>query len=288
MNKLPKSLCYFVAIRMDKYWLKYLFSVNKYWYRIGQDNYFWQLKIKYDFPELHLPYKYSNFRGIYWSECQRLRLLDKFIFVLKLPNPGFNEDLNEGQFSDLLRLSDNIFNSKEGLRITSILSGIVNCNIYNNKIIYGYYDGYRFSIEVGKYAIYYGFEWSFYMHNPLKHPTEFGEDLSKLINLSLPKFSDEWNICDEYFNQYENLLNPYVSFISQPTTKIILYKDNNLDDIWNKFLQKVHKNSKKIIGKYYGRIFYIIYDGSSEIYLLVEPLMDNTLINELKNILLIK
>ena len=309
MNELPKYLSYFIATRVPINSLKYLFCVNKYWSIVGQDSYFWYLKIKYDFPSLFLPYKISNFKNIYYMEHRRYQLLDKFEFVQSFPPANFGEHFDGGSLFDIFDRENELLSYNDKNRTSAILAGMVEWNIYNDEgiVLYGYHNGCKFSISI-KDEISYEFEWCCSDNSMDK--CKFARDFLELINYSLPKFSPRWTCHNEYFDQINDpLLNSYKSYELEPAKKIIIFKRNDCNDIWIKFLTKFEKKTKKVKGdcygkifyliykelddiyykkvkgNYYGRTFYLVYNGLDEIYLLIDDLLNDQIVDELREIL---
>lgn len=274
MLGLPIMSCYAMA------------RVNKRWCEVWQDDYFWFLKVKHDYPELYLPYKNSQFKYVYRSELRRQELLAKFKFGGSFESePRLDQSENTGVWTQ----NDDLTTC----RLVAILSKLAGYRIWDEDdvVLYGIYDDkYFFKI--------YGTEFDLeYVYNKDANIRHFEDELKELVNLTEPcycgsEIGDEiWTHLDEYFNlTAATPLWPYDSFKRRHENfETICLLEGEEEDIKDRFQlldsTSAGEGGTHIIGTHFGRNF-SIYREKNKIMLNVEPLLSTRLIDDLKNILL--
>lgn len=279
MNKLPKFIRYTIVLQLSFDSIIQLAFVNKVWYKTQSDANFWLLKLQQDFPKLMIPYKDSPTKRIYQSEWRRQNLLDKFKF-----ESDCDWCYGIPYFNDIQALNSNsgLLGEMDSGRLIAILSEITQFNLYNPCEInlYGVYENCWFEI-FGNKSIYYHLERFSGQHLI----NAFEKDLTELINTTQPRFQNhkrgQWSTLNEYFGRRHHV--PYPQFKVNPSDVICLTTDMASDQ-WVKFLSIVRATKSNLVmvrGMYYGREFYIHYNGRGSLELYVEPLLSKELVSNL-------
>lgn len=259
--------------------------VNKRWREVWQDDYFWFLKVKHDYPELYLPYKNSQFKRIYKSEFRRQKLRADFKF-----GGSFESEprLEHSENVDILVQNDDLI----AARMAAILSNLAGFRIWNDEdevVLYGIYaDKYYFKIYGTDHDLTYVLD---------KDLTSycFKEDLLELVNLTEPCYCGSelgyytWKHISEYFNMSVRQFGPYDAFKHRhdhvETICLLEGDEKYIKRRWVLMDRTYTVNGgTQIEGTHFGRSF-ILYPEVNKIMLKVEPLLSNRLIDELKYIL---
>lgn len=265
-------------------------KVTKKWYEVWQDDYFWLLKIKTDYPELIIPYKNSQFHRIYRHEYRRRNLLALFKF-------GVTDECEKALKKNVCvgRLAyDDEFDAERKVAILTTLTGhTIWSDTENEKgydiTLYGMYKGvYPFKVTGSTENLEYVF-------SQVAMSIWFQQSLDELINLTEPSYYDGgigdhiWTHVDEYFGMNRIPLVPHRAFKPrQENLETICLLEGNEEyatDRWLTIACRAGTNGHlPIEGIYYGRNI-VIYKEGNKIWLKVEPLMSNRLVEDLKNTL---